>query len=111
MKWANLLRRWTMQSVHAAILGAALVGSANTALAQTPGATAAPQAPRNFSRSLTFDLPVQMDHADRLAISEFRLYVRTPNSGWKLQESGPQHLTRFTCRVPEDGEYWYILAT
>jgi hypothetical protein len=110
MKWVNLLRRWTMKSIHAAILGAALTGTASLAFAQVPAAPAV-QTPRHYSKSLTFDLPVVMDQADRVNLSEFRLYVRTPTSGWKLQDAGPQNMTRFCCRVTQDGEYWYLLTT
>jgi hypothetical protein len=43
-------------------------------------------------------------------LSEIRLYVKTANSGWRLQEKGGQDLTRFSCKVTQDGEYWYTLA-
>ncbi|MBI2806010.1 MAG: hypothetical protein HYX68_13605 [Planctomycetes bacterium] len=110
MTWGSLLRHWTMQTIHSAVLGAALLGSAGVAVAQAPKAVPT-QAPAHYAKTQGFDLPVHMEPADRLAISEFRLYVKTPTSGWKLQESGNQNLTRFSCKVAQDGEYWYTLAT
>ncbi len=110
MKWTNLLRRWTMHSVHAAILGAALTGSASFAIAQTSKAVAT-QSPRHFTQSLTFDMPVQMEAADRLKLQEFRLYMRTPSSGWQVHGKGHAGLTKFSCKVPCDGEYWFTLVT
>jgi hypothetical protein len=110
MKWAYLLRRWTMRSIHSAILGSALLGSASTAMAQAAGVTASKLPEMHHTRSQTFDLPVQMRPEDRAALSEIRLYVKTANSGWKLQEKGGQDLTRFSCKVTQDGEYWYTLA-
>jgi hypothetical protein len=110
MKWAYLLRRWTMRNIHSAILGSALLGSASTAMAQAPGVTASKLPEMHHTRSQTFDLPVQMRPEDRAALSEIRLYVKTANSGWKLQEKGGQDLTRFSCKVTQEGEYWYTLA-
>ena len=110
MKWAYLLRRWTMRNIHSAILGSALLGSASTAVAQAPGVTASKLPEMHHTRSQTFDLPVQMRPEDRAALSEIRLYVKTGNSSWKLQEKGGQDLTRFSCKVAQDGEYWYTLA-
>ncbi|MSQ94494.1 MAG: hypothetical protein EXR98_08050 [Gemmataceae bacterium] len=109
MKWANLLRRWTMQSIHAAILGAALTGSASIAIAQATDA-AASQSSRHFTKSQTFDLPIKMDAAERLKLQEFRLYMRTPSTPWQLHDRGSATQTKFTCKVPRDGEYWFTLV-
>jgi hypothetical protein len=111
MNWANLLRRWTMKSIHATILGSALLGSASLAIAQgTPSAAASKLPPIHYTRSHTFNLPVLMDRNDRLQLTEIRLYVRTPSSPWTLQDKGGPDLTQFNCKVAQDGEYWYTLA-
>ena len=110
MKWANILRRWTIRSIHASILGAALIGSAGVTLAQTPGMTAN-ISPKHYTRSLTFDLPVRMEPELRATLKEIRLYVKTPTSGWAVQDVGPASLEKFSCKLPQDGEYWYTLAT
>ncbi len=110
MVWGNALRRWTMHSIHAAILGSALFGSASIATAQ-PAGTAASKLPGiHYTRSQTFNLPVVMDDNDRQGLSEIRLYVKTANSGWALQERGASSLKHFSCKVAQDGEYWYTLA-
>ena len=110
MNWSKILRRWTMQSIHATILSSALLGSASVAVAQAPSVTANKLPGIHYTRSQTFDLPVVMDKSDRLTLSEIRLYVKTPTTGWALMEKGSQELTRFSCKVPQDGEYWYTLA-
>jgi hypothetical protein len=111
MNWANMLRRWTRQTIHAAIVGSAMLGSAGIALAQVPTEMASSRLPiLHHTRSQTFDLPVQMRPEDRSALSEIRLYVKTPGSSWTLQEKGGPDLTRFSCKVAQDGEYWYALA-
>jgi hypothetical protein len=66
---------------------------------------------KTYAKTASFDLPVVMDDALRAKVQEVRLYVKTPTTNWKLQESGQSSLTKFTCRVPEDGEYWFSLAT
>ena len=111
MNWAKNLRRWTMRSIHSAILGAALLGTASLATAQTPSITAAKLPKQHFTRSQSFDLPIVMEQDYRVSLSEIRLYVKTPTTGWKLQESVAPHATRFNCKVTQDGEYWYTLAT
>src|SRR5262249_28716517 len=55
--------------------------------------------------------PVKMDQEYRRELKEIRLYARTPTSGWTLQETGGPDLTRFACKAPLDGEYWYTLVT
>ena len=110
MKWTSL-RRWTMRTIHATILGSALLGSASALCAQ-PSSTAVTRVPGiHYAKSQTFDLPVDMDAGYRASLTEIRLYVKTPTSGWTLLDKGPSDLRRFHIRVPQDGEYWYSLAT
>jgi hypothetical protein len=108
MIWGNLLRRWTLRSIHAAVLGASLLGSASAAFAQGGAAASLPR--QNFTKSHTFDLPVDMKLEHRAMLSEMRLFMKTPTSPWKMQESAAPHATRFCCKVTEDGEYWYSLV-
>ncbi|MBI1831058.1 MAG: hypothetical protein HYR84_06375 [Planctomycetes bacterium] len=111
MNWLHVLRRWTMQTIHAAILGSALLGSASLAEAQTPiTSTANKLPPLNYTRSQSFNLPINMDKNDRMTLSEIRLYVRTPTTGWQLQDKGGPDLTQFNIKAAQDGEYWYTLA-
>ncbi len=110
MKWVNVLKRWTMRGIHAAVLSAALLGSASAAFAQTPAAANSP-ANKHYTKSRSFDLPVKMSQDDRLTLKEIRLYVKTPIGQWALQESGSPFQDKFSCRAPQDGEYWYTLAT
>ena len=37
--------------------------------------------------------------------------MKTPTTPWVLQESGSPYQERFSCKAPQDGEYWYTLAT
>ena len=110
MNWLSVLRRWTMQTLHAAVLGAALLGPANFAAAQTSATAANKLPPINYTRSSSFNLPINMDKDDRARLSEIRLYVKTPTTGWQIQERGGPETTQFNCRVTQDGEYWYTLA-
>jgi hypothetical protein len=100
-----------MRSIHATILGAALLGSASFVTAQTPSVAAANLPKQVYVRNQSFDLPVKMEQDHRATLSEIRLYVKTPTTGWRLQESIAPHQTRFACKTTQDGEYWYTLAT
>ncbi len=100
-----------MRNIHGAILGAALLGSASVAMAQPAGMTTAAVAPKHYTKSQSFDLPVRMDADFRAQLSEIRLYMRAPGASWKLQEQGSPQMTKFQCRVSQDGEYWYTLVT
>lgn len=61
--------------------------------------------------SRRFDLPVRMTPECQRELREVRLYVKTPKTEWRLQESVSPYAEKFACRVPEDGEYWYLLVT
>ena len=111
MKWTNNLRRWTMRSIHATILGSALLGSASLAAAQAPSTAASKVSNAHYTRSQTIDLPVEMEPAFRATLTEIRLYVKTPTSAWALHDKGSSELKRFNIRVAQDGEYWYTLVT
>ena len=116
MRWAQSLRRWTMRGIHATILGAALLSTASMAFAQAPAMTAAANLPSKTpglrQEAVSSDLPVvKVQQEFRATLSAIQLYVKTPTGDWKLHESiGPQQ-TRFSCKVAQDGEYWFMLAT
>ncbi len=110
MKWANILRYRTVRCIHAMILGAALIGPVSKSLAQPPQASAANIPMQNYTRSLSFHLPVSIDAETRSTLAAIQLYVKTPTGPWKMQQSGPPSLTRFNCRVQQEGEYWYSLV-
>lgn len=110
MNLAYILRNWTMRSIHASILAAALIGSANVALAQPTESGGSKVPAKHITNVRSFDLPVDMPQEHRLALNEIRLYVRTPSTPWKLAEQQPNFATRFNCKINEDGEYWYTLV-
>ena len=110
MKWTSL-RRWTMRTIHATILGSALLGSAGVVYAQAPSTAASKLPGIHYTTAKAFDLPVEMDPSYRASLSEIRLYVKTPTSGWELLDKGDSELKRFHIRAPQDGEYWYSLVT
>jgi len=111
MSLARTLNRWTVRSLRTLTLVSALGLPAAAARAQAPAPAEASMPKRTYTKSAVFDLPVQMQESLRANLKEVRLYVRTPSSPWRLQETGQPSLTRFTYRVPEDGEYWFSLAT
>ena len=110
MMWVNVLRYCSMRGIHAAVLGAVLLGSATVAFAQSPAAASSP-AGKHYAKSRSFDLPVKMDQDFRTQLKEIRLYVKTPTGQWALQETGSPSCEKFSCKVPQDGEYWYMLVT
>jgi hypothetical protein len=111
MSWANILRRWSAKSIHAMILGAALLGPASMAVAQTYNPVAAKLPDVSYTNAKSFGLPVRMTPDQRLNVSAVQLYSKTPTTSWKKQEDGAPSIERFNCRMPTDGEYWYSLVT
>jgi hypothetical protein len=109
MSLANSFRRWTVRSFRTMMLLSAL--GVPTAIAHAQGSPSAQTPKKMYTKTAKFDLPVQMHESLRANVHEVRLYVKTATTSWKLQEAGQATLTRFTYRVPEDGEYWFSLAT
>ncbi len=107
MKLANCLKRWTMRTIHAGVLAMTLLSATSIAPAQPMNAG---MPAKHVTNVRVFDLPVDMPQEHRLALKEIRLYVRTPSTEWRLQESMPNHTTRFNCKINADGEYWYTLV-
>ena len=59
-------------------------------------------------RTLQFGLPVRIADEHRANLKEMYLYVKGPLSNdWIKQETVPPSATKFSCRVPTDGEYWF----
>jgi hypothetical protein len=110
MKWTDL-RRWTMRTIHAGILGSALLGSASAVSAQSTSMAASKAPGIHYTMSKSFDLPVEMDPVYRASLAEIRLYVKTPTTGWTILDKGTAEVKRFNIHVPQDGEYWYSLVT
>jgi hypothetical protein len=106
--------RWTVRSLRAAALTAAL-SVASTASAQYQGVPAASQASqavkKTFTKNTTFNLPIQMEERVRASLREVQLYVKTGISDWVRHESVAPQTPYFTYRVPQDGEYWFALVT
>jgi hypothetical protein len=101
------IKRWSMRVLHALVLGAALSAPASFVDAQAPSG-----APRKiYTKNPVFDLPVQMDEPTRATLNAVRLYVKTPTGAWVMHEEAPASVTRFTYRVPQDGEFWFNLQT
>ncbi len=67
-------------------------------------------APAHLLRTRSFALPINASKDVRAAAAEFRLYVKSPATDWKLQQASPPDVTSFRCNVADDGEYWYKLA-
>jgi hypothetical protein len=89
------------------------------ATAQLPAppapATAAPAAPQQsrepiYSKSSTFNLPIQMEEATRQTLQKVILYSKTPLTPWTKQDETVPASRQFTFKAPQDGEYWFSLA-
>ncbi len=105
------IKRWSMRALHALVLGAALSAPASFVDAQAPSGAPGSGPRRIYTKNPVFDLPVQMDEPTRATLAEVRLYVKTPTGAWTMHEAAPASVTRFTYRVPQDGEYWFNLQT
>lgn len=68
--------------------------------------------PKSFLNKGTIHLPIQIDDRERPRIQEVQLYVKDgPNAPWVMKEKVPATQTFFTYRTPQDGEYWFNVAT
>ncbi|HEV3146534.1 MAG TPA: hypothetical protein VGZ47_21785 [Gemmataceae bacterium] len=85
----------------------ALLVSANLTIGQEANP---PAAPKIYSKSVTFRLPVQIDDHDRADLKELKLYMRTPSTAWRCQETAPPTQKIFPFRSSGDGEYWFMFV-
>jgi hypothetical protein len=68
--------------------------------------------PKSFLNKGTVHLPIQINEAERPQIREIQLYVKEgPQAPWILKEKVSATQTFFTYRAPQDGEYWFNVAT
>ncbi len=110
MNLAHLLGRWTMRTIHASILAAALIGSANFAFGQPADSAGSKVSAKHITNGRCFDVPVDVPQEHRLALSEIGSYVRMPTTQWRLYESMPNPTTRSNYKINEDGESWRTLV-
>ena len=65
-----------------------------------------------YTRNKCFCLPIALDNQQRAAFQEVQLYVKKGAAApWTLIEIAAPTRTEFTFCVPEDGEYWFAIAT
>jgi hypothetical protein len=91
---------------------ALLPGVAILAAAVQAQAPAGPAPRKVYTRKTTFNLPVHVDERERASLNEVRLFVKSSLSGpWTPVKSAPPTQASFTYQVPQDGEYWFSVAT
>lgn len=107
------LGRWTVRTLRALTLAAALLGATGAVMAQTPATARAPASmpKRIYTKTTEFKLPIQMDEKSRASLERVCLYVKNGTGDWVRQETGPVTMPYFLYRVPQDGEYWFSLTT
>jgi hypothetical protein len=65
-----------------------------------------------YTREQHFVLPLLLDEKDRANLQDVQLYVKTgPNDFWICKDTVPAMQTGFDYRVPQDGEYWFTIAS
>jgi len=64
-----------------------------------------------FTNKHFFQMPVKIDDHLRADLKEVCLYVKRGTSDWTRQETASPAVKQFTYRVPQDGEYWFSVAT
>lgn len=64
-----------------------------------------------YTSRTTFQLPVEIDAATRATLKAIKLYVKTPEGNWVLQEAGDASQTGFGFKADRDGEYWFHIVT
>jgi hypothetical protein len=91
---------------------ALLPGLALFATAVQGQAPVAAQGPKKvYTQKTNFKLPIRIDDKDRANIQEVRLYVKTSASGQWQPISIPPSQSSFNYQAPQDGEYWFSVAT
>jgi hypothetical protein len=60
----------------------------------------------------SLQLPIQLDDKYRPQLLEIHLYCKeTPSAPWTLRQKVPATQTFFAFQAPQDGEYWFTMAT
>jgi hypothetical protein len=78
-------------------------------MAQVPGAPKLPD--KTYMSKAVFDLPVIIEDRVRTGLREVQLYVKDgPTGSWVLKEKAYPGVTRFSCRLEKDGEYWFSVV-
>ena len=107
----NRLGQGSRRSPNSQSLGLAtaslilLAGFVGLAHAQTPAI------PKKFHNDLRFNLPFQLGDADRAALREVHLYVKHGAENWVCVEKALPTKKAFSFKAPQDGEYWFSIAT
>jgi hypothetical protein len=91
---------------------ALLPGLALLATAVQGQAPAGAQGPKKvYTQKTNFKLPIRIDDKDRANIQEVRLYVKMGAFGQWQPISIPPSQSAFNYQAPQDGEYWFSVAT
>jgi hypothetical protein len=89
------------------VAGLAMTGA--FARAQTQ---AEPLPSKIITRNKCFCLPIALEPRQRQLLQEVQLYVKSGQAeSWSLKESVPPTREEFNYCVPQDGEYWFTIAT
>jgi hypothetical protein len=85
------------------------------AIGGTVGYGQAPSAPaprKIYTNRTAFKLPLQVEERERDRLQEVQLYVKNgPGGAWALKESVAPSQKEFIFRAPQEGEYWFTVAT
>jgi hypothetical protein len=99
-------------------LSSAFAMPAVPSVAQTPvipgtslPAPAAPLPKPMFSKSATFNLPIQMEEVTRQNLQKVQLWVKAPGASWCKQDEVKPSSQQFSYKALQDGEYWFNLVT
>jgi hypothetical protein len=97
-------RIWLM-----AMMLPALVLSTRTGYTQAPSPTGVRKI---YTNRTAFKLPLQVEERERGRLQEVQLYVKNgPSAPWTLKETVTPSQKEFIFRAPQDGEYWFTVAT
>lgn len=64
-----------------------------------------------YTNKNSFHMPVKIDDQVRADLKEICLYVKQGAADWVRQETAAPSIKFFAYRVPQDGEYWFSVAT
>ncbi|HMC88451.1 MAG TPA: hypothetical protein VKI17_02840, partial [Gemmataceae bacterium] len=65
-----------------------------------------------YTRDQHFILPLMLDDKERASLQDVQLFVKNgPADVWLCKETVPATQTGFDFHVPQDGEYWFAIAS